>query len=114
MIELGIFEIEKRKKRTCSDLAAGGVKVHVDGFGGVFGFEEEELGDDDVSSIVVDGSVYADDPFLEETRENVVSSLTTGRVLDHHRYKTVVSVVGTGQGGHGGGGGGGRNEPFGG
>lgn len=76
-------------------MAAGGVEVHVDGLGGVFGFEEEELGYDDVGSVVVDGSVYADDPFLEETREYVVSSFAAGRVLDHHRYEAVVSVVGT-------------------
>ena len=77
-------------------MATRGVKVHVDGFGGVFGFEKKELGDDDVGSVVVDGSVYADDPFLEETRKYVVSSLAAGRVLDNHRYKAEVSVVGTG------------------
>lgn len=33
----------------------------MDGFRGVFGFKEEELGDDDVGGVVVDGSVNADD-----------------------------------------------------
>jgi hypothetical protein len=50
---------------TCSDGATGGVEVHVDGLGGVLGLEEEELGHDDVRSIVRDGPVDADDAFLE-------------------------------------------------
>ncbi|PPD70733.1 hypothetical protein GOBAR_DD32389 [Gossypium barbadense] len=105
---IGNWKVRKKGK-TCSDFTARGVEVHVDRLGWVFGFEEEELGHNDVGGVVVDGSVDADDPFLEETRENVVSPLAAGRVLDHHGYQ----AEGTGMGGHGGGASA-RNEAFGG
>lgn len=74
---------------TCSDGATRGIEVHVDGFGRVFGFKKEELRNDDVSGVVGDGSVDADNAFLEKTREDVVCSLSSGRVLNHHWDQTV-------------------------
>ena len=81
----------ERERGTCSDGATGGVEVHVDGLGRVFGFKEEELGDDDVGGVVGDGAVDADDAFLEEAGEDVVGSLSSGGVLDHHRDQAVVA-----------------------
>ena len=56
----------------------------MDGLGRVLGLEEEELGDDDVCGVVGDGSVDADDALLEESGEDIVGSLSSGGVLDHH------------------------------
>lgn len=71
--------------KTCGNGATGGIEVHVDGFGGVLGLEEEELGDDDVGSVVGDGTVDANDSFFQEAREDVVGAFASGRVLYHHR-----------------------------
>lgn len=78
---------------TCGDGTTGGVEVHVDGFGRVFGFEEEELSNDDVSGVVGDGSVDANDALLEETGEDVVGSLSSGRVLYHHWDQAICSTA---------------------
>lgn len=66
------------------DDAAGGIDVHVDGLGGVLGFEEEELGNDDGGGVVGDGAVDADYPLLEEAGEDVVGALAAGGVFDYH------------------------------
>lgn len=70
-------------------MTTGGVDVHVDGLGRVLGLEEEELGDDDVGGVVGDGAVDADDALFQEAGKDVVSSLASGGVLDHHRYQPV-------------------------
>lgn len=57
------------------DGAAGGVDVEGDGFGRVFGFEEEELGDDGGREGFFYGAVEADDAFFEEAGEDVVCKL---------------------------------------
>lgn len=79
--------------KACSDLATGGIDVHVDGFGGVLGLEEKELGHDDVGGIVVYGSVDANNPLLKQARENVVGPLPARRVLNHHGYHAVVAAI---------------------
>lgn len=61
----------------------------MDGLGRVFGFEEEQLSNNDVGSIVGDRAVDANDSLFKEAREDVVSPLSSGRVLDHHGYNTV-------------------------
>lgn len=61
----------------------------MDGLGGVLGLEEEELGHDDVRSIVGDGPVDADDSFLEEAGEDVVGALASRRVLYDHGNQAV-------------------------
>ena len=61
----------------------------MDGFGGVLGLEEEELGHHHVGRVVGDGSVDAYDSLLEEAREYVVGSLSSRRVLYHHWYQAV-------------------------
>ena len=68
----------------------------MDGFGRVFGFEEEKLRNDDVSSVVGDGSIDADNALFEEAREDVVSSLPSGRVLNHHWDETVRTTTALG------------------
>lgn len=86
-----ILQLDKEMKwvGTCGDGATGGIEVHVDGFGRIFGFEEEELRNDDVGSVVGDGSVDADNALLQKAREDVVCPLTSGRVLYHHWDQTV-------------------------
>lgn len=66
----------------------------MDGLGGVLGLEEEELGHDNVGSVVGDGAVDADDPLLQQPREYVVGALPAGRVLYDHRDQAVVPAVG--------------------
>lgn len=77
---------------TCGDGATGGVEVHVDGFGGVLGLEEEELSDDDVGGVVGDGTIDTHDSFLEKTGEDVVGALASRRVLYHHWDQAVVAL----------------------
>lgn len=86
-----ILQLDKEMKwvGTCGDGATGGIEVHVDGFGRIFGFEEEELRNDDVSGVVGDGPVDADNALLQKAREDVVCPLTSGRVLYHHWDQTV-------------------------
>ena len=54
------------------DAAAGAVDVEVDVLVRVFGFEEEELGDDAGRGRLFYFAVEADDAFFEEPREDVV------------------------------------------
>lgn len=61
----------------------------MDGLGRILGFEVEELGDNNVGSVVGDGAVDADDSLLEEAREDVVAPLSPGRVLYHNWDQTV-------------------------
>lgn len=42
-----------------------------------------------MGGVIGNGSVDADDSLLEEAREDVVGSLSSRRVLDHHWYQTV-------------------------
>lgn len=79
------------KEGTGSDSTTGGVEVHVDGFRRILRLEEEELGNDDVGSVVRDRSIDANDSLLKQTRENVVGALPAGRVLNHHWNQTVKS-----------------------
>lgn len=72
-------------------MASWGVEIHMDRLGRILGLEEEKLGDDDVGGVVVDRAVDADDTLLEQPREDVVSSLSSRRVLNHHRNQTVAS-----------------------
>uniref|UniRef100_A0A7C8YVU2 Uncharacterized protein n=1 Tax=Opuntia streptacantha TaxID=393608 RepID=A0A7C8YVU2_OPUST len=71
--------------KTSSDGATRGVDVHKYGFIGVFRFKEKELGNDDMGSIIGDGAIDADDALFEKAREDVVGSLPSGRLLNHHR-----------------------------
>lgn len=81
--------MEIAKGVTCGDSAAGGVEVHVDGFGWVLGLEEEELGNDDMGGVVGDGPVDAHDSLFKEAREDVVGTLAPRRVLYHHRDQAI-------------------------
>ena len=64
------------------DAAAGAVDVQVDGFGGVVGFEEEELRDDGGGHGLVDVAVEADDAFFQQAGEDVVlNCLSVARVF---------------------------------
>ncbi|KAM0983232.1 hypothetical protein ACFX13_010989 [Malus domestica] len=78
-------------KRTCSDVTTGGIKVHVDGLRRVLGFQVEKLRDDDVGSVVVDGSVDANDPLLKEAGEDVVRAFPSGGVLNDHGDQAVAA-----------------------
>src|SRR6266571_4301561 len=64
--------------------ASGAVDVDVDVLLRVLGFEEEELGDDQVRHHVVDGGAYEDDVVLQQARVDVVGPLAARGLLDHH------------------------------
>src|SRR3990170_143786 len=65
--------------------AARGVDVDVDVLLGAVGLEEQQLGDDYVGHIIVDGHAQEDDPVHEEPREDVVGAFPTARPLDDVR-----------------------------
>lgn len=83
------------EKDTSSDGATRRIEVHVNGLGRVFRLEKEELRNDNVSSVVGDGAIDANDPLLEQPREYIVSTLPSGGVLDHHGYQPIVSSATT-------------------
>jgi len=60
------------------DGAAGRVDVEVDVLVGVLRLEEEHLRDDEVGELVLDERRQEDDPFLEQTREDVEGALAAG------------------------------------
>ncbi len=49
-------------RKACGDIAARGVDVDVDIFFGIFGAQEEELGDDRIGDLVIDLGADKDDP----------------------------------------------------
>jgi len=59
---------------TRCNAATGTVDVHVDRLLGALRLQEEELRNDDAGHHVVDGAHQADDPLLQKTRVDVVSS----------------------------------------
>lgn len=52
---------------TCCDGPARGVEVHVDRLGGVLRLEKEKLGYNNVSGVVGNGTVDANDSFFEKS-----------------------------------------------
>lgn len=61
----------------------------MDGLGGVLGLEKEELSDNDVGRVVIDGAIDADYALLEKPREYVVGSLPSRGVLYYHRNQSI-------------------------
>lgn len=49
----------------------------MDRLGRILRLEVEKLSDDDVRGVVIDGTVDADNTLLEQSREDVVSSLSS-------------------------------------
>ena len=67
------------------DRAARRVDVDRDVLVRVLGLEVEELGDDQVRDLVVDGRAEEDDPLVEQARVDVERALAARGLLDHHR-----------------------------
>src|SRR5690606_20140058 len=65
--------------------AAGRIDVQVDVLLGVFGLEEQQLGDDHVRHVVVDAADQEDHPLLQQPRVDVVGALAAAGLFDHHR-----------------------------
>ncbi len=72
------------------DRAARRVDVEDDVLVGVFGLEEQHLGDDDVGDVVVDRRAEEDDAVLEQARVDVVAALAAVGLLDDRRDDEVV------------------------
>lgn len=62
---------------TSGDMSAGRVDIEGDIFFGVFGFQEEHLGDDSVCDGVIYGSAEENDALAEKTGIDVVGAFTT-------------------------------------
>ena len=60
----------------------GRVDVEGDVLAGVLGLEVEELGDDDVGDLVVDGGAEEHDAVLEQAGVDVGDPLAPGRALE--------------------------------
>ncbi|WCJ40085.1 hypothetical protein M5689_021017 [Euphorbia peplus] len=61
--------------------------------GRVFGLEEEKLSNNNMSSVVVNRTVDANNALFEKTGEDIIGSFATGRVLDNHGDETVSASV---------------------
>src|SRR5262249_36902592 len=72
--------------KASGDAAAGAVDVEVDVAVGILAREDEELGDDEVCEVIVDGVADEDDAVLQKAGVDVVGSLATGALLHDHRY----------------------------
>ena len=68
----------------------GRVDVELDVLVRVLALEEQELGDDDVRHVVVDGAAEEDDAVLQQPAEDVPGALAAVRRLDHVRVDDVV------------------------
>lgn len=67
------------------DVAAGGVDIERDVFVGVFGSEKEELRNDEIRDITIDGAAQKDDALLEEAAIDIVGAFAERRFFDDHR-----------------------------
>ena len=67
------------------DRAAGRVDVDGDVLLGILGLEEQQLRDDQVRDVVVDGLAEEDDVVFEQTGVDVVGALAARRLLYDHR-----------------------------
>ena len=54
---------------------------------GILCLEEEELGDDQVGHVVLDGVAQEDDAVLEQAAVDVVGALAAAAALDDHRHE---------------------------
>lgn len=63
----------------------------MNGLGWILRLEVKELSNNDVSSVVGDGTIDANNSLLEQTREDVVGALPSGGMLNHHRHEPIVS-----------------------
>ena len=67
------------------DGTSGRVDVEEDVLLGVFGFQEEQLGDDPVRGLGGHRLTQEDDALAQKTRINIERPLTTARLFDHDR-----------------------------
>ena len=72
------------------DLAARRVDVHRDVLVGIFGLEEQQLGDDEVRDRVVDRRAEEDDAVVREPRVDVPLHAAARRLLDEPRDRDVL------------------------
>ena len=79
------------------DHAAGRVDVEVDVLVRVLGLEEEQLGDDQVGDVVLDGVAQEDDALLEQPAVDVVGALAPAAALDDHGHEHGSGLAGRGQ-----------------
>jgi hypothetical protein len=84
-LDLGLDELHRVVDRQPGvDPAAGGVDVDRDVLVGILGLEMQELGDDQVGDLLVDGRAQEDDPLVQEAAVDVELALATGGALDDH------------------------------
>src|SRR5207248_5380165 len=72
-------------RQSRGDAAAWRIDVHVNITLWIVCLEKEQLSDDDIRDVVVDGSAEADDAIHEQARKDVIAPLATARSLDHIR-----------------------------
>src|SRR3954471_9066469 len=84
--DVGLDELHRVVDRQPGvDLASRGVDVEADVLVGVFGLQVQQLGDDEVGDLVVDGRADEHDPLVEQARVDVEGALAAGALLDDHR-----------------------------
>jgi hypothetical protein len=67
--------------------AAGRVDVERDVLVGILGLQVQQLRDDQVRDLIVDGRAEEDDPLVEQAAVDVERALPAGGLLDDHRYE---------------------------
>ena len=63
------------------------VDVDEDVIVGIFRFEEQQLGHDQVGHVVLDLADQEDHPLLQQTGVDVVGTFAASGLLDHHRHE---------------------------
>src|SRR6185312_13928613 len=67
--------------------ATRGVDVERDVLVGILGLQVQQLRDDQVRDLVIDGRAEKDDPLIEQTTVDVERALPSGGLLNDHRYE---------------------------
>ena len=85
-LHVGLDELHRVVDRQARvDRAAGRVDVQRDVLLGVLGLQMQQLRDDEVRDLVVDGRAEEDDPLVEQAAVDVERALPAGGLLDDHR-----------------------------
>ncbi len=93
-LHVGLDELHRvvdRKARV--HRAAGRVDVDRDVLLGILGLQVQQLGDDQVRDLIVDGRAEEDDPLVEQTAVDVERSLSARGLLDDHWDKWAHSLA---------------------
>ena len=95
-LHVGLDELHRVVDREAGiDDAAGRVDVERDVLVGVLALEVQQLCDDEVGDLVVDGRADEDDALVEQARVDVERALAASALLDDHRDEWHLAILST-------------------